>query len=126
MTPTRVLAATALFLSTAAIAAPAGATSFDCSTVGTEAEYTICGSRRLSHLDDRLARSYAALQARVRHPILAQEVVLEERDLLAARNACRADVECLSRAYSRQIDRLESWTETRGKAILRLISTKSY
>jgi uncharacterized protein YecT (DUF1311 family) len=82
-----------------ALTLPAGAAekpSFDCAKAGTATEKAICANGRLARLDRAIAKAWRALKDDF------GELKDEQTAFLAQRDACGADVACLSRE-------MESW-----------------
>lgn len=75
------------------------APSFECRRAETEAEFTICGSQRLSLLDRVLADRYAALEGRSG----GADLRAEQAAWLESRDACGHDVLCLEAAYDARL-----------------------
>lgn len=87
-------------------ATPAAAVDFSCNEARQPAEHTICGSPRLAHLDETMARTYGKLWSvsgtRERIALRAAQV-----RFLDARNACRWNERCIRDAYLDQISVLD-------------------
>ena len=90
-----------------ALAAPAGAASFNCGKAATADEQAICASSVLSDLDVQMAKLYGV---RMQIPMLmgargaAQD---EQRAWLADRRACGGDVACIVQSYQQRIAELK-------------------
>ena len=84
----------------------AAAASFDCRQVRTADEIAICGNRELNDLDVRMATLYEVTTGFV---AMGQRGAMrdEQREWLAQRHVCRADVRCLRRSYRQRIVELE-------------------
>lgn len=83
----------------------AQAASFDCARAATPVEKMICGSPRLSELDEHLGRYYSAGRAALGGASAC--LATNQRDWLrAVRNPCK-DVACLERAYLGRLAELD-------------------
>src|SRR5687768_16262824 len=81
------------------LSSPLFAASFDCSKASTPIEKTICGSPRLSALDDELAATYAAARKNG-----GDAVRRSQRTWLAETRAeCEDYDECLEQVYLTRI-----------------------
>jgi len=90
-----------LFLGTIAQAA-----SFDCGKASSKIEKLICGSPKLSALDDDLDKTYKAVQSNYSREEV-QRLITEQRQWLkGTRNAC-GDEACLAQAYSSRIEAIK-------------------
>ena len=91
------------------VAAPtnASAASFDCRQARTADEVAICDNRELNDLDVRMATLYEVTTGFV---AMGQRSAMrdEQREWLAQRHLCRADVRCLRHSYRQRIAELES------------------
>ena len=74
------------------------APSFDCSKASTAVEQAICSSAELSRLDRQLAQAYRGLAATERDA---------QRAWIRQRNACKSDIDCLTKQYQDRIVTLE-------------------
>ena len=85
----------------------AAAASFDCRQARTADEVAICDNRELNDLDVRMATLYEVTTGFV---AMGQRSAMtdEQREWLAQRHLCRADVRCLRRFYRQRIAELES------------------
>jgi len=79
------------------------AASFDCKRAVTLDEVAICANDELSNLDDAVAASFRQARASKR-----ADVKSISRSLLAERNACGADVDCLRSAMTKAIGTYKS------------------
>ena len=105
-------AATAAALAALIPATSASAQDFDCKTASLAAEKTICGHRRLSTLDERMAELYGRLWAKLDDD--NREGLRDyQRMFLETRNACRHDATCIEGAYQDQIGVLKARLENR-------------
>lgn len=68
--------------------------SFDCSKAGSASEKAICANSRLARLDRGIAGAYRALRSDLD---LQETLTKEQGDFLQKRDACGADVACLTR-----------------------------
>lgn len=88
------------------------AASFDCTKASTDVEKMICGSEKLSKLDEKLALIYKKLLKYRKNRILTTE---EQKTWLGTvRNNC-SDEECLSDMYEARVERLEYKYNSRSK-----------
>jgi len=86
---------------------PADAASFDCRTPSNPTEKAICADPQLRALDAELAEAYHhALATTAKGSIRRQELIAEQRQWLAMRDACKADLGCLAAAYCERLAQL--------------------
>ena len=101
---TRLLAlgAAVLLLSTGAEAA-----SFDCGRARTPDEIAICNNRDLNDMDVRMATLFDVAKGFV---LMGERGAMQDdqREWLAARRRCGANVSCLRRSYRKRIGELEA------------------
>ncbi|MFT3730164.1 MAG: lysozyme inhibitor LprI family protein [Hyphomicrobium sp.] len=95
----------------AAGASPAASQEFDCRNAEIASERTICGSDRLSALDERMNALYADLRAASGSKYERADLKSYQRQFLDARDGCGRDAECIKGAYLDQISVLESRLE---------------
>jgi uncharacterized protein len=89
----------------------ASAQEFDCRNAEFASERAICGSDRLSALDERMSALYADLKATSASRYQRDDLKTYQRQFLDARDSCGRDVECIRGAYLDQISVLESRLE---------------
>ena len=87
---------------------PASSQEFDCRNAEFASERTICGSDRLSALDERMNEVYRDLEATSSSRYQREGLSAYQRQFLDARDACGRDAECINGAYLDQIGVLES------------------
>jgi uncharacterized protein len=102
------LAAVILSAAVAGLSGPAAAQSFECGDASLRSERAVCGSDRLSGLDDRMSRLYDKLMASIDSNRGRERVREYQRHFLAARDACGRDVSCIKGAYLDQIEVLSA------------------
>lgn len=90
---------------------PAKAQEFDCRNAEFASEMTICGSDRLSALDERMNALYRDLKAAYGDRYQRNGLKAYQRQFLDARDACGGDTECIKGAYLDQIGVLETRLE---------------
>ena len=97
-----------------AVSQPAAAQSFNCASAGATDERAICASPELSAMDTEMAALYGAIR---RCAMMGVRGDLEDsqRQFLATRAACGADVPCLTVAYRGRIDDLKALKASVGK-----------
>lgn len=102
-TTTAVLTMGLALAATAAIG-PASAQSFACIGRLTIDETAVCDNAALRDADERVSAAYTRLLDILKRTNrgLIPEVRRHQRDFLADRAACRADVECIQSAYDEQ------------------------
>ncbi|MBI1214178.1 MAG: hypothetical protein GC190_22165 [Alphaproteobacteria bacterium] len=83
------------------------AASFDCDRARTPDEVAICNHRDLNDMDVRMATLFEIAKSLV---LMGErgEIQDDQREWLARRRLCRADVGCLRRSYRRRIEELET------------------
>ena len=96
----------------AGLSAPAAAQSFDCRDSTVKAERAVCGSDRLSDLDERMSSLYDRLIDATPGVRGREQVRSYQRQFLAARNACGGDKSCIKGAYQDQISVLQARVRT--------------
>jgi uncharacterized protein YecT (DUF1311 family) len=84
---------------------PAVAASFNCKKAVTDVEKSICESKELSALDERMGRLYANAQNQTKD---RKRLAAEQNKWLVERNACWLDWDCLKLMYQLRIRVLES------------------
>lgn len=89
----------------------AAAQEFDCRNAEFASEMTICGSGRLSALDERMNELYRDLKAAYGTRYQRNGLKAYQRQFLDARDACGRDTECIKGAYLDQISVLEARLE---------------
>ena len=92
-------------------ARPASSQEFDCGNAEFASERTICGSDRLSALDERMSQLYRDLKAASASRYQRDDLKAYQRQFLEARDACGRDTECINGAYLDQISVLEGRLE---------------
>ena len=92
-------------------ARPAASQEFDCRNAEFASERTICGSDRLSVLDERMSGLYRDLKAAYGNRYQRQGLKAYQQQFLDARDACAGDTGCIEGAYLDQISVLESRLE---------------
>jgi uncharacterized protein YecT (DUF1311 family) len=92
----------------AAASRPAASQEFDCRNANYASERAVCGSERLSALDERMNALYGDLRAVSGNRYARADLKDYQRQFLDARNACGRDAECINGAYLDQISVLES------------------
>ncbi|MET0408601.1 MAG: lysozyme inhibitor LprI family protein [Hyphomicrobium sp.] len=90
---------------------PAAAQEFNCRNAEFASERTICGSDRLSALDERMSALYAELKAASASRYQRADIKAYQRQFLDARDNCGRDVDCIRGAYLDQISVLETRLE---------------
>ncbi|HML29406.1 MAG TPA: lysozyme inhibitor LprI family protein [Hyphomicrobium sp.] len=101
-------------LALAAMAAgvrPAASQEFDCRNAEFASEVTICGSERLSALDERMSALYRDLKSAYGKRYQREDLKAYQQQFLDARDACGRDTECIKGAYLDQIGVLEARLE---------------
>lgn len=98
-------AVAAAALALAAVPQTAGAASFNCRTVDTAAERTICRHQRLSQLDDQMSKLYFAIHDRT-NEAQREQLLDTQRRFLDARFECGHDARCIGYAYEVRIGEL--------------------
>lgn len=86
---------------------PSRAQEFDCRAAATSSEKTICASRRLSLLDERMSRLYARLWNVSQDGVARESLRDYQRAFLAARDRCGNSASCIQEAYLDQIGAIE-------------------
>ncbi len=89
----------------------AAAQEFDCRAAEFASERTICGSDRLSALDERMNGFYADLKGALGSRYGRADLKAYQRQFLDARDACGRDTDCINGAYLDQISVLETRLE---------------
>jgi uncharacterized protein len=89
-------------------ATPATAQDFDCRAASTATEHAICGSGRLSALDERMTQLYDRLWSTLGNNGAREGLREYQRMFLAARNRCGRHESCIRGAYLDQIEVLNS------------------
>lgn len=109
----RSLLASAAFATAAFAAAPGQAASFDCYDDSrlNAAERRICASTTLGRLDERLDSWYRRALVRARYFDQTGEIRSAQREWLASRNGCGANLRCIRRHYVTRIRQLENYVE---------------
>ena len=82
------------------------ATSFDCGNASSKIEKLICGSPKLSALDDDLDKTYKAVQSNSSREEVQRLITDQRQWLKGRRNAC-GDEACLAQAYSSRIEAIK-------------------
>ncbi len=90
---------------------PAAAQEFDCRNAEFASERAICGSDRLSALDEQMNGLYADLKVAYGKGYQRADLKDYQRQFLGARDACGRDAECIRGAYLDQISVLQSRLE---------------
>ena len=86
-----------------ALSGSANAAGFNCNAKLNYAEKTVCDNHWLSREDDRLNSAYANIITEA-NPGIRHAIRLRELAWLTERNACGANVHCLSQLYRRRIE----------------------
>ena len=94
----------------------ASAQEFDCRAASTQAEHAICGSGRLSSLDERMTRLYTRLWDVLGDGEAREGLRDYQRMFLAARDRCGRNESCIKGAYLDQFEVLESRLRFSGLA----------
>ncbi|MGC8503523.1 MAG: lysozyme inhibitor LprI family protein [Acidithiobacillus sp.] len=102
---------TLLILSAGLWASPAlaqtGLPAAQCGRAATPSEGALCANPQLRALDAELAEAYHhALAATAKGSTGRQELIAEQRQWLAMRDACKADAGCLAAAYRERLAQL--------------------
>ena len=86
---------------------PSQAASFDCNQARTPDEIAICDNRDLNDMDVRMATLFDVIKGFV---LMGERGAIQDdqREWLAQRRLCGADVECLRRSYRKRIGELEA------------------
>jgi uncharacterized protein len=103
------------------VSAASQAQSFDCQKAGTPTEHAICNSRALSNLDMKMGTLYGVAQE---VPMLMGESGDQQDEahaFIMKRNACGADVSCLTDAYQARITVLETFIDNAMSAYCKAI-----
>lgn len=87
---------------------PAAAQSFKCRDASNAAERAVCGSDRLSDLDDRMSDLYGQLLSGTASERTRGWVRDYQRRFLSARDACGRNTGCIKGAYLDQISVLSA------------------
>jgi uncharacterized protein len=95
-------------LMSVALAAPAGAASFNCSKAETPDEIAICAHPDLSALDSEMGGLWFAYSQIPFLMGMSGQRQDEARAFLQSRASCGADVACLTTAYRQRIDALKA------------------
>ena len=95
-------------LSLWAFAGQASAQSYDCSQSAQASERAVCGSDRLSGLDERMSSLYDALMSATTSDRGRAKLRRYQLHFLAARDACGRNTSCIKGAYLDQISVLQS------------------
>jgi uncharacterized protein len=90
-----------------AVEVPSQAASFDCTKARLADERAVCASRELSEMDVEMAVRFETLTGLVAMGTRG-DMGDEQRAFLAARRRCKADTNCLTRAYRARIAVLKS------------------
>ena len=89
------------------------AASFNCAFAKTPPEVAICNDEELGSLDIQMARLYFTLKNRLPDS-QSQQLKLEQRQFIKARNKCGFDEECMTNLYNGWISTLEQLQESYG------------
>jgi uncharacterized protein len=108
------LAAAVLTASVLTLPAPAAAQSFNCRAASTAAERAVCGSDRLSDLDDRMSQLYRQLLSGTASEKTRNWVRDYQHRFLSARDACGRNTGCIKGAYLDQISVLSARIHVAG------------
>jgi uncharacterized protein len=92
-------------------ARPAASQEFNCRNAQYASERTICGSDRLSALDERMNALYRDLKSAYGSRYQRADLKSYQQQFLDARDACGRDTECIRGAYLDQISVLETRLE---------------
>jgi uncharacterized protein len=90
---------------------PASSQEFDCRNAEFASERTICGSDRLSALDERMTELYRDLKGTYASQYRRDDLKAYQQQFLDARDACGRDADCIRGAYLDQISVLETRLE---------------
>jgi uncharacterized protein YecT (DUF1311 family) len=102
------LAAAVLTATVLTLPEPAAAQSFNCRAASNAAERAVCGSDRLSDLDDRMSELYNQLLSGTAGERTRGWVRDYQRRFLSARDACGRNTGCIKGAYLDQISVLSA------------------
>ena len=86
----------------------AAAQSFNCQAASNAAERAVCGSDRLSDLDDRMSELYDQLLSSTASATTRDWVRNYQHRFLSARDACGRNTGCIKGAYLDQISVLSA------------------
>jgi uncharacterized protein len=106
MIPTAHFSGFAVLIATAALLGsvqPVAAQSFDCRDASNAAERAVCGSDKLSDLDDRMSELYGQLLSGTVSDRTRGWVRDYQRRFLSARDGCGRNTGCIKGAYLDQI-----------------------
>jgi len=92
----------------------ANAASFDCAKASTAVEGSVCGNPSLSALDEQLAATYKQARSVSSNP---DAILTEQRSWIKTRNACGANISCLTAAYQQRIAALTPNTQSTQPAV---------
>ena len=95
-------------LSVCTFAGPAAAQSYDCSQSAQASERAVCGSDRLSGLDERMSGLYDSLMGATSSERGRAKQRSYQLHFLAARAACGRNTGCIKGAYLDQIEVLQA------------------
>ena len=88
--------------------APANAQEFDCRQASNASERAICGSDRLSGLDERMNRLYVDLKQSMKSERQREDLRDYQLRFLDARDDCGRNTGCIKGAYLDQIEVLSA------------------
>jgi uncharacterized protein len=91
-----------------ALSGPASAQSFNCREASNAAERAVCGSDKLSDLDDRMHELYSQLISGTTNEKTRNWVRDYQHRFLSARDACGRNSGCIKGAYLDQISVLSA------------------
>ena len=107
-------AAAAIVTSVFTLPQPAAGQSFNCRDATNAAERTVCGSDKLSDLDDRMSELYSQLLSGTTSDRTRTWVRDYQHRFLAARDACGRNTSCIKGAYLDQISVLSARIHVAG------------
>lgn len=100
------------------------AASFDCRKASSKIEKLICGSPKLSALDDDLDKAYKLIQSNPNHEEVQRLITDQKLWLKGTRNACR-DEACLAQAYSSRIEAIKPASGNAALPLTKIVSFES-
>lgn len=108
-----IIAAIAFAAALSALQGRASSASFSCMNFEdmNAAERTICSDRRIGALDERLDSWYRRALTRAGYFDQTRRVREAQRNWIAERDACGANVGCLKRAYRSRLFELKNYVE---------------
>ena len=107
-------AAAAIAASVVTLPQSTAAQSFNCRAASNAAERAVCGSDKLSDLDDRMSELYSQLLSGTSSERTRTWVRDYQHRFLAARDACGRNTSCIKGAYLDQISVLSARIHVAG------------